>query len=32
MWVQIMVVAIAAVVFLVRLVVALYDQPSKTRN
>ena len=29
MWVQILVVAIVAVVFLVRLVAALYDQPSK---
>ena len=32
MWVQIVVVAIVAVVFLVRLVFALYDQPSKGRN
>jgi hypothetical protein len=32
MWVQIVVVAIVAVVFLVRLVFALYDQPSKPRN
>ncbi len=32
MWVQIVVVAIIAIVFLVRLVVALYDQPSKSRN
>lgn len=32
MWVQILVVSIAAVVFLVRLVAALYDQPSKSRN
>lgn len=31
MWVQIVVVAVLAVVFLVRLVVALYDQPTKTR-
>jgi hypothetical protein len=32
MWVQIVLVAIVAVVFLVRLVFALYDQPSKSRN
>jgi hypothetical protein len=32
MWVQIVVVAVMAIVFLVRLVVALYDQPSKSRN
>lgn len=32
MWVQIVVVAVFAVVFLVRLVVALYDQPSRSRN
>lgn len=32
MWVQVVVVALVAVVFLVRLVVALYDQPTKSRN
>lgn len=32
MWVQIVVVAFVAIVFLVRLVAALYDQPTKTRN
>jgi hypothetical protein len=32
MWVQVVVVALVAVVFLVRLVAALYDQPSKSRN
>jgi Na+/pantothenate symporter len=32
MWIQIVVVSVVAVVFLVRLVVALYDQPSKSRN
>lgn len=32
MWVQIVIVAIVAIVFLVRLVAALYDQPSKPRN
>ncbi len=32
MWIQIVVVALVAVVFLVRLVAALYDQPSKSRN
>jgi len=32
MWVQIVIVAIVAVVFLVRLVAALYDQPSKSRH
>jgi hypothetical protein len=32
MWVQIVIVVIVAMVFLVRLVAALYDQPSKSRN
>ena len=32
MWIQIVVVSLIALVFLVRLVVALYDQPSKSRN
>jgi hypothetical protein len=32
MWIQIVVVSILALVFLVRLVVALYVQPSKSRN
>lgn len=32
MWIQIVVVALVALVFLVRLVAALYDQPSKSRN
>jgi hypothetical protein len=32
MWIQIVVVSLLALVFLVRLVVALYDQPSKSRN
>jgi hypothetical protein len=32
MWIQIVVVSLVALVFLVRLVVALYDQPSKSRN
>jgi Na+/pantothenate symporter len=32
MWLQIVVVSVLAVVFLVRLVFALYDQPSKSRQ
>ena len=32
MWVQIVIVAVVAVVFLVRLVAALYDQPTKSRH
>lgn len=32
MWVQTLMVVIVAIVFLVRLVAALYDQPSKPRN
>ncbi len=32
MWIQIVVVSLVALVFLVRLAVALYDQPSKSRN
>jgi hypothetical protein len=32
MWVQILVVAVVGLVFLGRLIAALYDQPTKTRN
>lgn len=31
MWVQILMVVIVAIVFLVRLIAAIYDQPSKSR-